>query len=252
MPRPARPRRPLAVLALGTALAAGAGAGPAQAAPRPAPCPASGTTLATGSSPAVRVWRQGPSVRACARTAGGRRTVRTLGAWSTGTKVAVGGGSVAWTTTVRSDAQGLVDRLATVDVRSGRRWFSTARAALAPDVATPATDDRVLRLITTDRATAWVTARGVVGAAVRRLDRASLEEWGEADLPFHVGRRFFLGDAGVPDAASVARGLAFDVGGERDECGGTDLHVVRVPAYGAVPARAFLLAAVPSPMAPSC
>lgn len=252
MPRAPHPRRTLAALALGGLIAAGGAAGPAGAAGRSAPCPTAGTTLASGVSPATRVWRDGQRVRACVRTASGRRTVRTLGTWTTGTKVAVGGGSVAWTTTVRSEALGLADRIATTDVRSGRRWFSTARAALAPDTATPASEDRVLRLLTTDRATAWVTSRGVVGAALRRVDREALEEWGAGEVPYHVGRRFFLGDAGTPAAASVARGLSFAVGGESDECGGTDLHELRVPPYGTVAARSFVFASSPVRAAPWC
>lgn len=251
-PRRRLVRRTLPLLAAAGLLLAGPAGGSAVAAARPAPCPTVGTTLARDVAPNLRVWREGTALKACVRRAGERRTVRSLGVWTSGTKVATGRGTVSWTSTGQSDLHGLVDAIATVDVRSGTRWFQTARAALAPDVATPAGDDRVLRVITNDRATAWVTARGVVGAALRRVDADALAEWSPGEVPYHVGRRFFLGDAGAPDAAAVAKGLAFDVGGESDECGGTDLFRVRVPGYADTPARAFVYATAPSRTAPGC
>lgn len=253
MPRTPR-RRPLARLlpaaaVVGGLLLAGPAAGPAAAAPSAA-CPTTGTTVARDASPAMRVYREGPTLKACVRPAGKRRVVRTLGVWTSGTKVATGAGTVAWTTTGQSDAHGLVDAIETVEVRTGARWFRTARVALSPDVATPAADDRVLRLVTGDRATAWVTSRGLVGVAVRKVDEDALEEWGGGAVPYRVGRRFFLGDAGVEAAPAVARGLSLNVGGEHDECGGTDLFTVDVPAFGGTPARSFVYAAQASRSVP--
>lgn len=246
-------RRPLlrllpAAAALGGLLLAGPATGTAAAAP--VPCPTVGTTVAKDASPNLRVYRQGAMLKACVRSTGKRRTVRTLGVWTSGTTVATGAGTVAWTSTGRSDEHGLVDAIATVDVRSGRRWFRTDRAALSPDVATPAADDRVLRLVTDSRATAWVTSRGLVGVAVRRLDRGAMQEWGRGPEPYRVGRRYFLGDAGVAGAAAVAHGLALRVGGERDDCGGTDVFSVDVPAFGATPARSFVYAAASASVDP--
>lgn len=250
---PRTPRRPLARL-LPAAAVAGAlllvGPAAGVAATAPGSCPTAGTTVARDSAPGLRVYRQGTMLKACVRPAGKRRVVRTLGVWTSGTKVATGAGTVAWTSTGQSDLHGLVDAIAAVDVRSGRRWFRTDRAALSPDVATPAADDRVLRLITNERATAWVTSRGLVGVALRRVDHAAMEEWGATPEPYHVGRRYFLGDAGASDAPAVARGLAFRVGGERDDCGGTDVFSVDVPAFGATPARSFVYAAASAPIDP--
>ncbi|MEV4422590.1 hypothetical protein AB0L40_21820 [Patulibacter sp. NPDC049589] len=230
---------PLAAVA-GALLLAGPATGSASAATKHAPCPTTGKTLAKDVFPNVRVWRQGTTLKACTREPGQRRYVRTLGVWTSGTKIAIGDGNVAWTSTGQTDGGELVDAIATVDVRKGKRWFSTARAALTPDAATPLTDDRVLRLITTYTGTAWVTARGVVNLAARRLDPDAVADDGGTPPPFHQGSRFFLGDAGPSGAAAAAKGIRLTVGGEHDDCGGSDEFKVLVPAIGGQPELGFV------------
>ncbi|MDO9408413.1 hypothetical protein [Patulibacter sp.] len=226
--------RTLPLAAVGTAvLLLGPATGTAAAA-KHAPCPTTGTTLVKATGPNVRVWREGATLKACTRKAGQRRYLRTLGSWSTATKVAVGGTSVAWTTPTGT-AEAPTDRLATRDVRTGRTWLSTVRAVPAASASTPAADDVVLRLLTDGRVTTWVTGRGVVAAAVRTYDDEATTMYGEGHpgtVPFHVGRRFVLGDAGPAQAASVASRLELSVGGDGDECGGTDDYRVTVPAFG--------------------
>lgn len=232
--------RTLPLAAVGAALLATAGATPAQAA-KHTPCPTGGKTLAKDVGPNLRVWREGTTLKACSRETGKRRYVRTLGTWSSATKVATGDGAVAWTTSRPSDA-GPVDAIATIDVRSGTRWLSTKRAAVAQSATVPAADDRVLRLVTSGLGTAWVTSRGVIGAAVRTVDEESSTYYGAGvpgTEPFRAGRRFFLGDAGPAGAAAVAKGLRLDVGGEGDECGGTAAYEVEVPAFADRPAMTF-------------
>lgn len=231
---------PLAA-ALGAVLLAGPAAGTA-AAVKHTPCPTSGTTLAKDVSPNLRVWREGTTLKACTRRAGQRRYLRTLGTWSTDTRIATGAGTVAWTTARSTDA-GTVDGITTQDVRTGRRWLRTIRAIPAAAADVPAADDRVLRLVTDDMATAWVTARGVIGAAVATYDDEATTMYGAGvpgTVPFHVGRRFVLGDAGPADAASVAARLKLTVGGDGDECGGTDDFQVAVPSYGTRPDLVFV------------
>lgn len=240
MTRSRSPLRTLPLAALGTVLLAAAGATPAQAA-KHTPCPTGGRTIAKDVGPNLRVWREGTTLRACSRETGERRFVRTLGTWSRATKVATGEGAVAWTTSRTTDA-GPVDAITTIDVRSGRRWLSTKRAAVAQSTTVPAADDRVLKVLTSGYGTAWVTSRGVIGAAVRTVDDESTTYYGEGvpgSEPFHVGRRFFLGDAGPAGAAALAKGLRLDVGGEGDECGGTAAYEVEVPAFADRPAMTF-------------
>lgn len=245
-PRRRARRTAVALAATGAALvAAGAAAGPAAAA-RHAPCPTTGTTLARTSAPNLRVYRQGTALKACLRRPGTRRTVRTLGSWTAGARVAAGAGTVAWTTP-RPATGGPVDGLTTEDVRSGRRWLRTVRAVPAASLTAPADDDRVLALVTDARATAWVTARGVVAAALRALpeDPATLYGAGlPGTEPFHVGRRFALGDAGPAAAPAVARDLRLAVGGDGDECGGVDDYQVRIPAFADRPETIFRYASV--------
>jgi hypothetical protein len=238
------PRSAALALAVGAALLAGPATGTAAAA-KHTPCPTTGTTVVKDTNPNVRVYRTGGTLKACLRRPGQRRYVRTLGPWSSATQVAVDEGNVAWTTRRPSEGVGPVDALATVDVRTGGRWLSTVRAAPATDAATPAKDDRVLRLITDDKATAWVTAGGVVAAAVRKVDTESTTLYGEGlpgSVPFHVGRRFALGVAPPAEAPAVAKGLAFSVGGDGDECGGTNDFQVRIPAFGGRPDTIFIYA----------
>jgi hypothetical protein len=233
---------PVAAL-LGAALLAGPATGTAAAA-KHTPCPTAGKTLVKGTNPNVRVWREGTTLKGCTRRPGQRRYLRTLGPWSSATKVAVGGTSVAWTTPVGT-ADAPADRIATRDLRTGGTWLSTTRAIPAASDSAPAAPDTVLRLLTDGRATTWVTARGVVAAAVRTFDPESTTLYGEGlpgSVPFHVGRRFVLADAGPSQAASVASRLALSVGGEGDECGGTNDHRVDVPAFGDVPQRWFIYA----------
>lgn len=243
MPRPTRSTlAPLAATGLGVLLLAGPGAAPAAAAKKHAPCPKAGTTLTTSGSPNVRVWRAGTALRACTRAPGQRRYVRTLGTWSPSTKVYASARNVAWTTE-RTSPAGPVDAVRTVDVRTGASWLSTVHAALAPDAATPASDDRVLRLITDDTATTWVTARGIVAVAVRKIDAEQPGTlYGEGltgTTPYRVGRRFFLGNAGPANAPAVAAGLALEQSSEGDECGGTTDYRVSIPAWDARPATVF-------------
>lgn len=232
--------RSVPLAALGATVLAAAAAAPAQAA-KHTPCPTAGKTIAKDVGPNLRVWREGTTLKACSREPGKRRHVRTLGAWSSTTKVATGDGAVAWTTSRPSDA-GPVDAIATTDVRSGKRWLSTKRAAVARSATVPASDDRVLKLLTSGYGTAWVTARGVVGAAVRTFDDESSTYYGAGvpgTEPFRVGRRFALGDAGPAAAAAVAKGLRLDIGGEGDECGGTAAYEVEVPAFADRPPMTF-------------
>jgi hypothetical protein len=235
---------PILTAALGAALLAGPGTGVASAA-KHTPCPTGGKTIAKATGPNLRVWREGTTMKACTRKPGQRRYVRTLGPWSTSTKVAVGEGNVAWTTTGQSDVNGLVDQLATKDVRTGATWFSTLRAAPATDASTPASDDRVLNLVTDSRATAWVTSRGVIAAAVRKIDTEATTLYGEGmpgAVPFHVGRVFALGVAGPENAAAVAQGLKITYGGDGDECGGVTDYQVRIPAFGTRKESTFVYA----------
>jgi hypothetical protein len=232
---------------------AGPSVAPADAAVRHAPCPTAGRTLATDDSPNLRVWREGTTMKACSRWPGERRHVRVLGPWSPATTVATGDGAVAWTTRARTDAGVRLDELTTVDVPSGRRWLRTSRAAVARE-GVPATEDRVVRLVTTDLATAWVTSRGVVAVAVDQLDEAATTGYPEgapADL-HRSGRRYFLGDAGSADAVAVARGLRFVVGGRHDGCGGSYVHRLRVPAFADRPATSFAFAELPAPAGDEC
>lgn len=240
-PRRAIRRALPAAIAAGVVLLAGPGAGPAAAATKHAPCPTGGKTIARDIGPNLRVYREGTTMKACTRKTGQRRYVRTLGPWTSQTMVATGAGSVAWTT-VRTTEAGPVDAVASIDVRTGRRWLQTSRAAVAPDATTPAVDDRVLRLLTSGRATTWVTSRGVVAAAVRSFDDEMPTFYGAGvpgSVPFHAGRRFFLGDAGPGAAAATAKDLRLDIGGGGDECGGTAEYEVEVPAFGTRPDMTF-------------
>ncbi|WP_026909443.1 hypothetical protein [Patulibacter minatonensis] len=235
------------------AVLSGASATPAGAAVRPAPCPTVGRTLAKDTAPNLRVWREGTTMKACTRGSGERRHVRVLGPWSPATQVAVGDGTVAWTTATRSDAGVPSDRIDTVDVASGRRWLRTSRAAVARE-GVAAAEDRVVRLLTTDLGTAWVTARGVVGLAVESVDEPATSFYADgAPADVHrSGRQYFLGDAGPTDAATVARGLRFVVGGEHDGCGGSFVHRLRVPAFGGRPVASFAFAELPAPAGDEC
>ncbi|WP_026912736.1 hypothetical protein [Patulibacter minatonensis] len=246
MPRTRTTRRaaPLLTAALGAALLAGPGTGVAAAA-KHTPCPTAGKTIAKATGPNLRVWREGTTMKACTRKPGQRRYVRTLGPWSTATKVAVGEGTVAWTTTSQSDEHGLVDAITTKDVRTGATWLKTLRAAPATDAATPASDDRVLNLITDSRATSWVTSRGVIASAVRKVDTEATTLYGEGmpgAVPFHVDRIFALGVAGPENAEAVAKGLKIAYGGDGDECGGVTDYQVRIPAFGTRKESTFVYA----------
>jgi hypothetical protein len=229
-----------------TLVLAGPAVGSASAKVKHAPCPTAGKTLAKASGPNVRVWRQGTTLLACTRQTGKRRVVRTLGVWTTGTKVAVADGTVAYTTTGQSDEHGLTDAVDVVDVPSGKRWFSSPHAALVPDTAEPETDDRVLRIVVGYTGAAWVTSRGIVNLAVRRFE--AKDEFVDTDLPFHVGSRFFLGDAGVSGAAGVAKGVRLVTGGESDDCGGTTTYGIAVPAIGTAAPRTFTYGSAPTPI----
>lgn len=241
IPSPRVLRRALpASLAAGVVVLAGPGAGSAAAKPH-TPCQTAGRTIARDVGPNLRVSREGTTLKACTRRPGQRRHVRTLGPWTSRTIVATGAGSVAWTTARTSEA-GPVDSVTSIDVRTGKRWLQTTRAAVAPDAVAPASDDRVLRLLTSGRGTAWVTSRGVVAAAVRAIEDEDPRFYGAGvpgTTPSHVGRRFFLGDAGPTGAAAVAKGLRLDIGGGGDECGGTAEHEVEVPPFGGRPDMTF-------------
>jgi hypothetical protein len=253
--RPSRSTRPTAALGLGIAavLLAGVGSSPAGAS-RHAPCPTAGTTLVRDTYPNLRVYRQGGTLRACTRRPGEARRLRKLDPWSTATTLAADDGTVAWTTRRSTDA-GPADAVAAMDVASGRRWLSAVNAAVAPDAATPATADRVLRLVVNPYVVGWVTARGVVAAAVRTVDdpeeAGSLASDSTAlPLPYRDGRRYHLGDAGPADAPRVAKGLRLYATGESDECGGTDILHLEIPAFGSRPETTFTYAQVPHPADP--
>ncbi len=237
---PSRRTLPLAA-ALGAALLAGPAVGTAGAAAKHAPCPTAGRTLAKDVGPNLRVWRQGSTLKACTRVPGHARRVRTLGPWTSATKIATGSGTVAWT---RATSSGGVpaDAVSALDVPTGKRWLSTTKAAVAT-AGVPASPDRVLRLVTDGVGTGWVTARGVVALAVRKVDAEAT-----GPLPagvFLVDRRYFLGDAGPAEAAAVAKDIDLRVGGEHDDCGGTDVLSLGIPAFGARPESAFVYAERP-------
>ncbi|WP_026912735.1 hypothetical protein [Patulibacter minatonensis] len=236
MPRTTLLRRPLSralpiAATVGAVLLAGPAVGSASAKAKHTPCPTVGKTVAKGYGPNVRVWREGTTLKACSRSPGQKRYVRTLGVWTSGTKVVVDEGSVAYTTTSQSDEHGVVDAIDVYDVKAGKRWFSTTHTAIVPDTSAPTTDDRVLKLVLNHSGVAWVTSRGVVNLGARKLDPND-EFLDVPSLPFRVGRQIFLGDAGVAGAAGVAKGLSLSYGGESDDCGGVQTYEVNVPAFG--------------------
>jgi hypothetical protein len=238
---PSRRTLPLAAL-LGAALLAGPAAGSAGAATKHAPCPTTGKTLAKDVGPNLRVWRQGSTLKACSRVPGRARHLRTLGPWTSATKVATGSGTVAWTTRTTTDGVA-ADAVRALDVPTGKRWLSAPQAAVASSASTPASTDRVLRLVTDGVGTGWVTSRGIIGLGVRKVDADATDP-----LPagaFLSGRTYFLGDAGPAEAADVAQGIELRVGGEHDDCGGTDVLSIGIPAYGSRPESAFVYAEQP-------
>lgn len=243
--------RVAAVVAVAVAVVLG-GARPAAAA-RHAPCPTGGTTLARGvyGGENLRLSRTGATLAVCVRTPGERRVRRTLGPWTPATRFAVGGGSVAWTT-ARSTPAGRVDAVATIDVRTGRRWLRSPHAVPASGPSAPAADDRVLRIDTNGLATVWVTAGGAIGTAVVGVDdtplstpdleASTLYGDGAPSRPYRAGRIFALGTAGPAAAPAVARGVHFFEGGDSDSCGGLITRSVEVPAFGARPETSFVYA----------
>ncbi|CAB4924357.1 unannotated protein [freshwater metagenome] len=248
-------------VAVAAAVAVG-GALPAQAA-RHAPCPTGGTTLVRGvyGGENLRLYRTGATLAVCVRTPGERRVRRTLGPWTRTTRVAVGGGSVAWTT-ARDGAAGRVDAVATIDVRTGRRWLRSLHAVPATGPSVPATDDRVLRIDTNGLATVWVTAGGAIGTAVVAVDDAPLSDPGlEASTlygdgapsrPYRAGRVFALGTAGAEAAPAVARGVRFFEGGDSDSCGGLITRSVEIPAFGTRRETSFVSSSFDVEPSPGC
>ncbi len=242
-------RRALPLLATtalaGAALAASAPVAGAAPVTTKTPCPTAGTTLAKDVAPTARVYRAGTRLKACVKRPGHKRVVRLLDTWSPDTKVALADGVAAWTTR-RLDGEGVAsDMVSSEDLRTGRTWLRTAHAAASPAAGTPAADDQVLRIRTSGKATAWVTAGGVVAIGVRRVDPESSTLYGAGvpgTTPYRDGRVFHLRDAGAANAKTVAKGLAFDLGGDGDECGGTTDYQLRVPGWAGQPDLIFVYA----------
>ncbi|WP_210491507.1 hypothetical protein [Patulibacter sp. SYSU D01012] len=232
--RPAGVRRTLTAAALTAAGLTLAGppttgaAGPLRAGTSSSPraaaaCPAAGATVARDRHPAVRVFRRAGTLRACLSAPGSPARLRTLGAWAPGTRVAVEAGTVAWTT-----PRAAGDGVTTIDLRTGRRWAQLRRAVPATATA-PAADDRVLALVTDDALTGWVTAGGVVAAALRHVD-ADDDPSLDGTPAAAVRRRYVLRRADAAAAPALAAGLELTVGGETDDCGGEVVRALTFPA----------------------
>lgn len=234
----------LAALALAGALLAGPAAGGATAAAKTKLCPKAGATIARDQYKSVRVWRQGGRLRACLRGFEDPRSVRELGPWKPGMQVAIDGdvGTVAWTTP-RAAPGGTVDAITTIDLEAGKRWLQTQHAVPATRKRRYA-DDRVLRLVVDDSATAWVTAGGTVAAVVRSVDDEFAARLGNSDddkdvVVRPVGRRYLLQDVGPQAAPAVAEGLALTENGETDDCGGETTLFVEYPDPAAARTKVF-------------
>jgi hypothetical protein len=254
-----RPRRPVVARAalpatVATALALLAGPGvPSAAAARHAPSPRTGTTLLrTGpaSSPGLRAYRAGSTLKACVRRSGERRLVRTLGAWTPATKVVLGGATLAWTTRSTAPDGTASDTIRAVSIADLRRTLTVTRTAVATGTATPAAKDTVVRLLTDGLATVWVTTGGRLAAAVALPEHVPAPDPGPG--PFHAGPFYALGDVAPEDAPSLAAGLRLVDDSETDECGGTLDRYLSIPAVGDRPQGQFRYYREEATPAPGC
>ncbi len=187
-------------------------------------CPSSGRTLARDSSPTVRVYRAGTQLKACLKAPGQRRIVRVLDRWTSATRVVTRGGAVAWSARLRGSSGPVGDVVSAVDITTGKRWLRTRMAVPAGSATEEARADTVLGLVVDADVVAWTTSSGVTAAALRRAV-APTETYlrhgppGPPTVPYRVGRRYLLGDAGPEHAARVARALRLERVDEDDEEG---------------------------------
>ncbi|WP_320669028.1 hypothetical protein [Patulibacter defluvii] len=194
---------------------------PADAASRS--CPTNGRALYRQRAPQLRVSVVDRTLWSCYRARGKRRVLRRLGLWSADSRVIVARGQVAWTTRRVVDGAP-VDGLGALDPRTGRRWLATDDAIPAAAAATPAAPDRVLRLLVTDDAAAWVTANGTVAIALAKPGRGRPDggvlRGGEEDgvVPYRTGLTWFLRNFGPTEAPAIADRLRFSIDGDGDEC----------------------------------
>jgi hypothetical protein len=214
----------------------------AEAASRP--CPTTGRALykqrervVSGQRiPQLRVSVLDRTLWSCFRARGKPRVLRRLGPWSVDSRVVVDHGQIAWTTRRLED--GLpVDGLSALDPRTGRRWLEADDAVPAADAATPAAPDRVLRLLVTDHAAAWVTANGTVAIALSKQREGSIVDGvvGLADrsvAPYRTGLTWFLHAFGPAQAQAIADKLRFTVDGDGDECDWESFAVLTTAVAG--------------------
>lgn len=257
--RPRRPsaRRPAApgpLVAAGVALlVAGSGAAPASAAKRHAPCPTTGTTLYRAgkyASPGLRVYRVGTALRSCTRNPGQRRRIRSLGAWTPATKVVVGGGTLVWTTRRTAPDGTAADTIREVAITGGRRTLTVTKTAVATSPTSPATPDTVVGLETDGFATAWVTSRGRLAAAVSLPRSVPEPDPEDGPPPYREGSIYAIADIGPAQASALAKGFRLLDDSETDDCGGTLSRRLLFPAVEGFPAGQFAYfreEATPSP-----
>ncbi|MDO9407597.1 hypothetical protein [Patulibacter sp.] len=222
-------------------LAATAVPAPAAAKTRHAPCPTAGTTLYRSSKydlVGLRVYRVGTALRSCTRSTGKRRRIRSLGVWTPATKVAVGGGFLAWTTRGTAADGTAADTVRTTNVPTGRRALTVTRTAVATGPTIPATPDTVVALQTDGLATAWVTTGGRLAVAVALPKLVPPTEPDENPV-FHDGAIYAVRDVGAALAPALAKGITFVDASETDDCGGTISRILRIPAVGDAPAGVF-------------
>lgn len=158
-----------------------------------------------------------------------------LGPWSKASRYAFDGGTVAWTVP-KTGKHGTEDAVWTAKVTNGAVGLRGVRPTTGPGSST---DVRVARLVAKENATAWVTLRGTVVAALGADETP--EAVGASDglaTPFvQKGGRYVVGR--WPDVAGTAfaKTLTIEVGdGEGDECGGTNPYSVTVrPVDGEPP-----------------
>jgi hypothetical protein len=222
------------------ALALGPAVAPAAAKTRHAPCPTGGTTILRGSkyeSLPYRVYHSGPALRICTREVGRRRHVRALGTWTPATKVVVRSAVVAWTTR-RTAADGTAaDTIRAADLSDGKRRLTVTSTAVATSATSPATTDTVVKLLTDDLVTVWVTSRGRLAAAVRIP--SLVPEPYQGPQAFHAGSIYALGDAGPSQAAALGDGLTFVDDSQTDDCGGTESRFLSIPKLPGFPIQQF-------------
>jgi hypothetical protein len=212
------------------ALAGLALAGPATASAAPKTCPPKKGTLAKNAL--SRVWHQGASLYGCTTVYTHKPKAKRLGPWTPGTKVALSGDDVAWTTTVMRDA-GKVDRLWAANIDEGKRWMAGKRLVPAAGEQ-PEREARIARLIAASTSVAWTTTSAEVGFALRSPE-SEPEAIGTLPAPLQPdGQRLLVGQFPDADPVALTTSLKLEVGdGEGDECGGSNPYELRFQAGGA-------------------